>query len=310
MIYDVIGDIHGHAEELRRLLALLGYEERNGAYVATNRKAIFVGDFIDRGPAICDTLQIARAMVSRDAAYAVLGNHEFNALCYHTSDKAGGFLRPHSAKNTHQHQATLDQLVFPDQKKWHSYLQWFKELPLFLEIEGLRVVHAAWDAPSIRVVRGRSLHDPDFLAAAATKGTPEFKAIENLLKGPEINLPEGLTSPDKEGIERREMRVAWWKSRPRKKHLHYKEIGIPNAVSIPEAMVPKEEVTSLPSYSRREPPVIFGHYWLSGKKPELLEPNAVCVDYSVAKGGFLAAYSWCGEKELEPEHFAVTASLD
>src|SRR6476620_11561314 len=64
MTYDVIGDIHGHAEELRTLLRQLGYEERNGGYVAEGRNAVFVGDFIDRGPAIREALQIARAMVT------------------------------------------------------------------------------------------------------------------------------------------------------------------------------------------------------------------------------------------------------
>jgi|SRR5436189_3471214 len=90
MTYDVIGDIHGHAEELRTLLRQLGYEERNGGYVAEGRNAIFVGDFIDRGPAIREVLQIARAMVRRNGGYAVLGNHEFNALCYHTPDRSEG----------------------------------------------------------------------------------------------------------------------------------------------------------------------------------------------------------------------------
>ena len=56
MTYHVIGDIHGHAEELRTLLRQLGYEERNGGYVAEGRNAIFVGDFIDRGPAIREVL--------------------------------------------------------------------------------------------------------------------------------------------------------------------------------------------------------------------------------------------------------------
>lgn len=308
MTYDVIGDIHGHAKELRRLLAQLGYEKRNGSYAATNRKAIFVGDFIDRGPAICDALQIARAMVSRDAAYALLGNHEFNALCYHTPDGAGGFLRPHSTKNTHQHQATLDQLVLPDPEEWKSCLQWFKDLPLFLEIEGLRVVHASWDTNSIRLIRGRSFHDPDFLAAAVRKGEPEFGAVENLLKGPEIKLPDGMTCPDKDGTERGDMRVAWWQSPKRNKRVLYTDIAVPNAASIPKTAVPAELLSALPSYSRREPPVVFGHYGLISDKPQLLEQNAACVDYSVAKDGFLAAYSWSGGKQLKGEHFTVTAA--
>jgi uncharacterized protein involved in tolerance to divalent cations len=35
----------------------------------------------------------------------------------------------------------------------------------------------------------------------------------------------------------------------------------------------------------------------------VLERNAACIDYSVAKDGFLAAYSWSGEKQLDPKHF-------
>jgi hypothetical protein len=199
-------------------------------------------------------LQIARAMVSRDAAHAVLGNHEFNALCYHTADGAGSFLRPHSAKNVHQHQATLNQLVVPYPEEWQSYLQWFKDLPLFLEIEGLRVVHAAWDENAIRLVRGRSFYDPDFLVAAATKGTPEFTAVETLLKGPEIKLPDGQTSVDKDGTERADMRVVWWHSRKRKRHAKYCDIAVPSAVDMPAMAVPPEVLSSLPSYGRREPP--------------------------------------------------------
>jgi hypothetical protein len=305
MTYDVIGDIHGHAEELRTLLRQLGYEERNGGYVAEGRNAIFVGDFIDRGPAIREVLQIARAMVSRNGAFAVLGNHEFNALCYHTPDGAGSFLRPHSTKNAHQHQATVDQLVLPYPEEWRSYLQWFKELPLFLAIDGLRVVHAAWDENAIRLVRGRSFYDPDFLVAAATRGTPEFTAVETLLKGPEIKLPDGQMCADKDGTHRADMRIAWWQSRKRKKHLKYCDIAVPSAADIPAIAVPPEVLSSLPSYGRREPPVIFGHYWFVPNTPQVLKRNVACIDYSVAKDGFLAAYSWSGEKQLNPKHFTI-----
>lgn len=59
MNYDIIGDIHGHADELIRLLDKLGYKKSNGYYrhPVTERKAIFVGDFIDRGPKIRETLE-------------------------------------------------------------------------------------------------------------------------------------------------------------------------------------------------------------------------------------------------------------
>ena len=47
-MYDLIGDIHGHADELVQLLELLDYEKAQGSYRHPDRKVIFLGDFIDR----------------------------------------------------------------------------------------------------------------------------------------------------------------------------------------------------------------------------------------------------------------------
>ena len=55
---DFIGDIHGHADKLEALLIKLGYFKVNGAYSHPHRKVLFVGDYIDRGPKIRETLQI------------------------------------------------------------------------------------------------------------------------------------------------------------------------------------------------------------------------------------------------------------
>ena len=87
--YDIVGDIHGHADKLERLLRRLGYEERDGIYRHASRQLIFVGDFIDRGAEIRRTLQLVRAMVDAGTARAVMGNHEFNALLYHTKGPEG-----------------------------------------------------------------------------------------------------------------------------------------------------------------------------------------------------------------------------
>lgn len=56
-MYDLIGDIHGHATELEQILRELGYARRNGTYQRTERKVVFLGDFIDRGPQIRETLR-------------------------------------------------------------------------------------------------------------------------------------------------------------------------------------------------------------------------------------------------------------
>jgi predicted MPP superfamily phosphohydrolase len=160
-MYDLIGDVHGHAGELVHLLELLGYEQTRGIYRHPDRKVIFLGDFIDRGPKIRQVLETVRPMVAEGTALAVMGNHELNALAYHTEDpdEPGEFLRRHTAKNVKQHQKTLEQLS-PDDLK--TYLDWFRTLPLWLELEGLRAVHACWDDQAIAAIgrASRCSHRP------------------------------------------------------------------------------------------------------------------------------------------------------
>ena len=104
-MYDLIGDIHGHADELVQLLEALGYQKVQGTYRHSERKVIFVGDFIDRGPKIRQVLEIVRPMIEGGHALAVMGNHELNALAYHTEDpeSPGKYLRRRSDKNVGQH---------------------------------------------------------------------------------------------------------------------------------------------------------------------------------------------------------------
>ncbi|MFP6738277.1 MAG: metallophosphoesterase, partial [Planctomycetota bacterium] len=168
-MYDLIGDIHGHATELEQLLKKLGYEKEEKGYYSHSkekRQVIFLGDFIDRGPEIRQVLEIVRPMVDSGEAEAVMGNHEFNALAYHTPlrDKPGEYLRPHVffnektgkvvPKNLEQHLKTLQQ--FPDDEL-SAYLDWFRKRPLWLELEDengnhLRVAHACWDDEQIRII--------------------------------------------------------------------------------------------------------------------------------------------------------------
>ncbi|MGL4553230.1 MAG: polynucleotide kinase-phosphatase [Gemmataceae bacterium] len=75
--FDLIGDVHGCATELEALLAALGYA---GGVHPAGRKAVFVGDLVDRGPRVLDTLGIVRAMVARGSALCVPGNHDVKLL--------------------------------------------------------------------------------------------------------------------------------------------------------------------------------------------------------------------------------------
>jgi polynucleotide kinase-phosphatase len=80
--FDIIGDVHGCASELRTLLTELGWQlERDGELVvgATHpqgRQAVFVGDLVDRGPGTPDVLRLVMGMVAAGTALCVSGNHE------------------------------------------------------------------------------------------------------------------------------------------------------------------------------------------------------------------------------------------
>ena len=76
--FDVIGDVHGCATELRTLLAKLGYGA-DGAHPA-GRRVVFLGDLVDRGPEVVGALRIAMQMVKEHDALCVMGNHEAKLL--------------------------------------------------------------------------------------------------------------------------------------------------------------------------------------------------------------------------------------
>jgi hypothetical protein len=145
MSYDFIGDIHGQLPELVALLTKLGYSNDAGFWRHPDRQAVFLGDFVDRGIWQREVVDLARNMVESGAALAVMGNHEYNAIAYFTGDGAGSHLRPRTDKNTGQHRAFLDAYE-SDPVAWKSAIEWFRSLPLWLDLGRVRVVHACWDA--------------------------------------------------------------------------------------------------------------------------------------------------------------------
>ena len=296
-MYDIIGDIHGHALELQHMLAKLGYALEQGIYRHPTRQVIFVGDFVDRGPRIQETLEIVRSMVDNGAALAVMGNHEYNAICFHEKHPQGGNLRPHIPRNIFQHLRTLEEFNSREGwEKWQDYIEWFKTLPLFLELPGLRIVHACWDPRHIQYLR-EQLPDArlteDFLLRSSQRGTPEYKAVEETLKGKEVDLPVGTSFYDKDGNVRTKMRTRWWYN---PQGSTYQEYYLEPIEALNSQPVDYATLADTWHY-QDDTPVFFGHYWLRGT-PQLLGTHAVCLDYSVAKGGELVAYRWNGEQEL------------
>lgn len=284
--YHIIGDIHGHADKLEQLLQHLGYQKEDDVYQHPDAKVVFLGDFIDRGPHQRRVIDIVRPMVDRGHALAVMGNHEFNAICYHTlHPETADPLRPHSIKNTDQHEAFLKDYALHDEET-RGLINWFKKLPVCLEVKDaaddkvlFRAVHACWNQATID--RTPQYLEEDYIREAATRGSSAFEDIEVLLKGPEIQLPEGVSKNIRHNI-----RIKWWSSSDSST---YREI----------AMVPKGEEEKLPTdlisdenddyvYPIDAPPVFFGHYWLTGE-PKIISHNLACLDYSAGKDGVLVA---------------------
>lgn len=308
-MYDLIGDIHGYATPLKKLLVKLDYRVLNGVWCHSERQVIFLGDFVDRGPEQVETVQIARAMVEAGQALAVMGNHEFNAVAWATPDaeNPGEWLRRHSAKNLKQHRRFLKQ-VGEESSQHISIIDWFRTLPLYLDLPGLRVIHACWHSEYLDTLApfldDQQCIRPEAWQILTKKDNEVFEALETVLKGLEIPLPTGQFFYDKDGNQRKHVRTRWWHNGG----LTYRDLAIvpPDVIE----KIPHKPLASnvLPGYD--EDKLLFiGHYWLSGK-PEPLTPHIACLDYSIAnqnpkatETGKLCAYRWNGEGELCNENF-------
>ncbi len=272
-MYDLIGDIHGYADELEQLLEALGYQrgswqKSRGVYSHPERKVIFLGDFIDRGPKIRQVLEIVRPMIEAGTALAVMGNHELNALAYHTPDleDSGEFMRRHTEKNEHQHRQTLEQLL-PDELS--SYLEWFRTLPLWLDLDGLRVVHACWDDAAMKQIADGFAASggitTEFLSSACRSGKPLFDAVEVILKGREADLPADISFANKDGHVRHRTRVRWYLSPEAQT---YRSYALSDKIDCDLALE-KSVIDAAVPYEAKAKPVFVGHYWLSAQRPAL-----------------------------------------
>jgi hypothetical protein len=317
--YDIIGDIHGQADALAALLRQMDYREHNGAWRHPGRQAIFVGDFVDRGPKQVESVMMVRRMVDAGSALAVMGNHDFNAIAWRLPDPAnpGDYLRPHSSsnggkRNRQQHAKFLGEVE--DHPSLHKEIvDWLLSLPLWLDLPEVRVVHACWHSRFIEYLGSRLLPGARLsaeLMRAATqepeseneRDSPEpsiFKAVEMLLKGMEVTLPGGRSFNDKSGLPRLRARVRWWTSGPA---TYRRAILVQDSLreKLPDLPIPRE----LPTCQVTEKPTFFGHYSFAGP-PRLLLPQIACVDYGAGHHGPLCAYRWDGETTLTANHFCL-----
>lgn len=136
----------------------------------------------------------------------------------------------------------------------------------------------------------------DAIHGTQEKGSPLYAAAETILKGLEIELPDGAWFMDKGGKRRREARIRWWD----RKALTIRAAAITDGIDpdmLPNKPLPSEAIVPYDDTK----PVFFGHYWLRGT-PELTSDTRACLDFSIAQDGYLCAYRWEGEERLRSEN--------
>lgn len=303
--YDIIGDVHGYASLLKKLLKTMGYAKTNGVWKHPERIAIFIGDFINRGPEIKETIQIIRQMTEAGYALTILGNHEYSAVLYHIQDSGGMYLSRHIAGNRTQIRSTLTAFKGFD-LEWRDNLKWFRTLPFFIDLGEIRIAHAYWNDDDINFLKsflpvGRL--KKDYLRTIHELQHPAAAIIYRILKGLEFRCPQDLILKCSKGMSRTIFRMNWWESPLNKT---FRNLSFGNKFILPSYTVPMEIAPSFEPYRTDKPPVFMGHYCLS-EGAAIVQSNICCVDSCVGLGQ-LTAYRWSGEKILIKENL-ISVSL-
>lgn len=182
---DVIGDVHGRIDALAAVLCRLGYRQFSGSWHHPDgRKAVFVGDYLDRGPQSFGVVQLVRQMCMSGDALAILGNHDSNAIAFSMrrrtnaagayeclsepevahreavrvlrglADPSDHWLRNHaeSSASASAQGAARFKNIWTHQStlgsvtafQYAEMIAWLRCLPLWIELPDVRFVHAAW----------------------------------------------------------------------------------------------------------------------------------------------------------------------
>jgi hypothetical protein len=246
---DIVGDIHGELPALEKLGIALGYDVRKGWYHPHGRTLVFLGDLVDRGKHSLEVAELVKGLVSDRRAFCIMGNHEYNLVAKHL--RVPGYEKPKKSN------APTIKEIDDNPERWQPVLEWFRDLPVGVELPGLRIIHACWHKKSLEQVSpfiGVKLRpEPEentcafdlmnshtvlrspFTSQGLIKGLPgdtaDHSAViphEDLMKGFETDAASPFI--DNDGKQRTRIRCAWW------------EEGLRHLVL-------------------DDTPQVFGHYW-------------------------------------------------
>ncbi len=300
VMYDIIGDVHGNASLLKRLLLRFGYKKTESGYCHPERKAVFVGDFVNRGPEIRKTIRIVRKMVENGNAHAILGNHEINAIIYYLKDKNGLLLIKSPEKNFLALYKTINQFA-NHAEEWTSHRKWMRKLPLYLDFGEIRIVHACWSDEAIETLKkaeaGGKSRKAIFRNVYKNPKSATSKSVLTLTKGIDFKMPGDLKIINNKGVAPRTFRMRWWEDPEGKT---FEEMSFESKFVLPSYDIPKQIMLHNGVYPESNPIVFFGHY-CRFNGPFIVKPNICCVDSCVTGNKTLTAYQWDGERVLDEQ---------
>jgi len=310
---DIVGDIHGEYEALCALLDELGYAV-DGTH-PEGRQLVFVGDFCDRGPNSPAVIKMAQNMIQAGRAHAVLGNHELNLLRDDPKAGSGWYF----AEREGSDEPNYAPFVRATASERGPIKEFLLRLPLVLERDDIRIVHAAWVDACVDAVRaiptGQLLTAFDHWEEQARAQVAEEKLVE-AKEQEEKDWPHSLEDD---------------RHHPPLLTAHARLDVIEqnqNPIKVLTSGIERETTTPFYTsgkwrFAERIPwwdeydspiPVIFGHYWrrvheidrskVGKNDPDLFagiapfawhgkHGTALCIDYSV--GG-----RWRARKDGEP----------
>ena len=249
---DIVGDVHGEYDALRSLIDHLEYDDA-GRH-PDGRRLVFVGDLTDRGPDSPAVVELVRGLIQSGRAQCVLGNHDFNILVDHEKPENKWF---YGVEFLDKNGDAVPQVLADDSTR-QRVGTFFRTLPIALERDDLRVVHACWDDAMIDFARDAtdivSLYEhhaaliEDMLAVSDLDeidkglGHQNHNPVKLLTSGPEERTEEPIEAG---GKIRHERRVPWWND-------------------------------------YRDAFCVFGHYSIPYAEPRG-KGSAFCIDYGIGK---------------------------
>jgi len=202
---------------LRSLVQHLGYDE--AVSHPEGRRLVFVGDLTDRGPDSPAVVKLVQSLIEAGRVQCVLGNHDFNILIDHDKPENKWFY----GEEFLDKDGSVVPQVLADESTRQRVRAFFRTLPIALERDDLRVVHACWDDEMIDVVRdatdATSLYqqyaakiDSEFAGSDLDKTGRDLEhqnsnPVKLITSGPEERSEKPIEAG---GKIRNERRVIWW----------------------------------------------------------------------------------------------------